>query len=234
MEIVLHRVLGRGEDQLQRVCAGLCDADRLEFDVYLLDERLVVAHGRRDASRSDAVDVAVALGAAREGGYSVLLDIKDLRTARAAGEAVAASGWAANTLLCGELSAVEAAASIAGAQRAWTLPTERPGEFTAARGPLGTATGRARRRVCAAAALVLDSRRADALCVERRFVTADLVDIVHARGGRVLAWLVNDTRTARRLATLGVDGLITDRPARIRAVTESLERDRGDAAGSAA
>ncbi|MEO6526082.1 MAG: glycerophosphodiester phosphodiesterase [Gemmatimonadaceae bacterium] len=41
-------------------------------------------------------------------------------------------------------------------------------------------------------------------------VTARLVDDVHAAGGRILPWTVNDVAVARRLASWGVDGLCTD------------------------
>jgi glycerophosphoryl diester phosphodiesterase len=40
----------------------------------------------------------------------------------------------------------------------------------------------------------------------------------HALGGRVLPWTVNDPADMRRLIALGVDGLITDYPDRLRAV----------------
>ena len=39
-----------------------------------------------------------------------------------------------------------------------------------------------------------------------------LVDEVHAAGGRVIAWTVNDPQAAVALARLGVDGLCTDLP----------------------
>ena len=41
-------------------------------------------------------------------------------------------------------------------------------------------------------------------------VTSDLVTGVHARGGRVIPWTVNDAADAARLSGLGVDGLCTD------------------------
>ncbi|MGH7720050.1 MAG: glycerophosphodiester phosphodiesterase [Gemmatimonadaceae bacterium] len=41
-------------------------------------------------------------------------------------------------------------------------------------------------------------------------VDRPLVDQVHAAGGRVIAWTVNDVRVARQLATMGVDALCTD------------------------
>jgi glycerophosphoryl diester phosphodiesterase len=41
-------------------------------------------------------------------------------------------------------------------------------------------------------------------------VDAELVEVVHARGGRVIPWTVNDTPTAVALAALGVDALCGD------------------------
>jgi glycerophosphoryl diester phosphodiesterase len=41
-------------------------------------------------------------------------------------------------------------------------------------------------------------------------VDAPLVDAVHAAGGRVIAWTVNEPRELARLAALDVDGLCTD------------------------
>jgi glycerophosphoryl diester phosphodiesterase len=41
-------------------------------------------------------------------------------------------------------------------------------------------------------------------------VSAELVEAVHGRGGRVIAWTVNDAADARHLAALGVDGLCGD------------------------
>ena len=55
-------------------------------------------------------------------------------------------------------------------------------------------------------------RAADALdCWQQwDFVDRELVDAVHAAGGRVLAWTVNEPLVARSLAELGVDGLCSD------------------------
>jgi glycerophosphoryl diester phosphodiesterase len=41
-------------------------------------------------------------------------------------------------------------------------------------------------------------------------IDADLVARIHAAGGRVIAWTVNDAADARRLAALGVDAVCTD------------------------
>jgi glycerophosphoryl diester phosphodiesterase len=43
-----------------------------------------------------------------------------------------------------------------------------------------------------------------------KLIDRTLVERVHAAGGRVLAWTVNDVEAAKALVALGVDGLCTD------------------------
>ncbi|OZD79877.1 glycerophosphodiester phosphodiesterase [Rhodococcus sp. 05-339-2] len=50
------------------------------------------------------------------------------------------------------------------------------------------------------------------------YVTQDMVNSAHERGIRVIPWTVDDPDTMRALMDLGVDGLITDYPDRLRAV----------------
>ena len=52
----------------------------------------------------------------------------------------------------------------------------------------------------------------------RELVTRELVDAAHAAGARVVPWTVNDAREMAALIELGIDGLVTDRPALARAV----------------
>ncbi len=54
-----------------------------------------------------------------------------------------------------------------------------------------------------------------------RNVTAELVAAAHDLGLKVVPWTVNDAVEVERLATLGVDGLITDYPDRARRVLAS-------------
>ena len=49
-------------------------------------------------------------------------------------------------------------------------------------------------------------------------VTRELVDTAHRSGARVVPWTVNDAREMAALLELGIDGLVTDRPALARAV----------------
>jgi glycerophosphoryl diester phosphodiesterase len=57
-----------------------------------------------------------------------------------------------------------------------------------------------------------DMRTLGALDVwpERGLVTQQLIEEVHAAGGRVIPWTVNGVGEARRLAAWGVDGVCTD------------------------
>ena len=52
----------------------------------------------------------------------------------------------------------------------------------------------------------------------RPFTTAALVDAAHAAGLAVIPYVVDDAATMRHLVRLGVDGLITNRPERLREV----------------
>lgn len=71
----------------------------------------------------------------------------------------------------------------------------------------------------------LSSRRAGfEVAIERGFaavhprfdrVTAQDVERAHAAGLRVHPWTVNDVATMRRLIAMGVDGIVTDHPARL-------------------
>lgn len=56
-----------------------------------------------------------------------------------------------------------------------------------------------------------------------RQVTAERVDAWHAKGQKVAVWTVDDAHEAQRLRELGVDYLITNRPAQLR---NALEQTR--------
>ncbi len=57
---------------------------------------------------------------------------------------------------------------------------------------------------------------ASALWQQWPLIDAELVAAVHRRGGEVIAWTVNDSGAARRLAALGVDALCGNYPERLR------------------
>jgi glycerophosphoryl diester phosphodiesterase len=61
----------------------------------------------------------------------------------------------------------------------------------------------------------------DFLSLDSKQISARLVRQAHRRGRQVHAWTVNDLHTALRLIEIGVDNLITDRPAPMRSLVDA-------------
>lgn len=57
--------------------------------------------------------------------------------------------------------------------------------------------------------------------VGRPLVTRELVDFAHRHGVRVHVWTINEADEMRRLLALGVDGLMSDFPGRLREVVDT-------------
>jgi glycerophosphoryl diester phosphodiesterase len=55
----------------------------------------------------------------------------------------------------------------------------------------------------------------------RPLVTPELVAFAHAQRVQVHVWTINDPAEMRRLIALGVDGVMSDFPARLRAVVDA-------------
>jgi glycerophosphoryl diester phosphodiesterase len=65
-------------------------------------------------------------------------------------------------------------------------------------------------------AVLMRAAGALALWQDWRLIDAELVAAVHRTEGEIIAWTVNDTGAARRLAALGVDALCGNYPDRLR------------------
>jgi glycerophosphoryl diester phosphodiesterase len=102
------------------------------------------------------------------------------------------------------------------------LSAERPGFNTIDRDGLWTA-GRKRSDYASVPAMV---RAAGGAIWSPHFedLTPQLLGAAHALGLKVIPWTVNDPAEMRRLITLGVDGLISDRPDLLRATLSAAGR----------
>jgi glycerophosphoryl diester phosphodiesterase len=61
----------------------------------------------------------------------------------------------------------------------------------------------------------------------RRIVSPAVIEAAHRVGIEVHVWTVNEPRRIRRLLDWGVDGVVTDHPARALQVLRAVERERG-------
>ena len=65
-----------------------------------------------------------------------------------------------------------------------------------------------------------DLPAADFFSVESSFITSGMVQQIHLRGKTISAWTVNREEEAREMLSLGVDDVITDKPAMVQALLQ--------------
>jgi len=63
------------------------------------------------------------------------------------------------------------------------------------------------------------------LCPRADLITSELVQRAHTADLQVVTWTVNDPKQMRSLIQVGVDGIMTDQPDRLRAVVQDLSSD---------
>ena len=45
-----------------------------------------------------------------------------------------------------------------------------------------------------------------------KIVTQRFINYVHSKGLKIIVWTINDAKTMKKLISMGVDGIITDKP----------------------
>jgi glycerophosphoryl diester phosphodiesterase len=86
----------------------------------------------------------------------------------------------------------------------------------------GFRTWRTARRSRELAAVLADGRLPDdAVSIRHSLLTGDVLERLHERTPRVVAWTVNNLERARQLHAMGVDGVTTDRIAILHALSPS-------------
>ena len=228
------------ENTLRGFEAALAEGvDWIEFDVLDLDDgTLVLAHSndlhevshglhrglvrtqtldalRRFAPELPTLDEALAFFAARPG-VGLHLDLKMERRGAAVAEALRRHGVEGRTFVSTHRwSALRDIAQHAPrVTRGLTYPDDRYG--IARRRPLlpvlGAAVVTMRATLPRRIARWLDAAGASVAVLHYAVVTRAVVARCHALGVPVIAWTVDDRPRARRLAALGVDGIVTNDP----------------------
>jgi glycerophosphoryl diester phosphodiesterase len=193
--------------------------DMIEFDVLRTpDGRLVLAHDYEDAERPGVLTLDEGLDHfAGEAYADVELDV-DLKLPgyeREVIEGLRARGLAERALVSSMyVESLDRLGELApGVRRGWSVPRVRR-DYT--RSPIAVlAYGVARimrARLPRQAAARIRAGGCEAIMSHYLLASPGLVREVHAAGGAVYVWTVDDARMIRRLEAMGVDAVITNDP----------------------
>jgi glycerophosphoryl diester phosphodiesterase len=193
--------------------------DMVEFDVLRLrDGRLVLAHDYADAARREPPTLDEGLDHfAGEAYMDVELDV-DLKLPgyeREVVEALSRRGLLERSLVSSTyLESMDRLGELApGLRRGWSIPRARRDYTRSPLAPGAYALMRLLRAVLPRrAGRMLRAGRFEAVMAHWLLVSPRLVQSVRRENGQLYAWTVDDGRRIDRLASLGVDGVITNDP----------------------
>jgi glycerophosphoryl diester phosphodiesterase len=197
-------------------------ADVIEIDV---SPGLVVAHSLRELP-TDPLDLDAALAYIREHDVGVHLDVKLPGYEREVADAVRRHELGERAYVSTARPAVTRAFARVAPElpRAIGYPRDRVG---AASLPWPHALSRAgaaslRAVMPVRLPLLLRQARAGALALHHTLCSAAALEAAHRIGAPVLVWTVDDPAEIRRFAALGVDGIVSDDPAKSLATLAAL------------
>jgi len=193
--------------------------DMIEFDVLRTrDGQLVLAHDYEDAESRTCVTFEEGLGHFAGDAYAgVQLDV-DLKLPgyeREVVDGLTTRGLAERALVSTMyLDSLDRLGVLApGLRRGWSVPRVRR-DYT--RSPFAVpayAFARVMRaRLPGQASARIRAGGCEAIMPHRILASARLVTAVHAAGGQVYVWTVDDAKRIAALEALGVDGVITNDP----------------------
>jgi glycerophosphoryl diester phosphodiesterase len=193
--------------------------DMIEFDVLRArDGRLVLAHDYEDAERPGCLTLGEGLdhfAGEAYAGIQLDVDMKLPGYEREVAEGLRDRGLAERSLVSTMYTeSLDRLGELApGLRRGWSVPRVRR-DYT--RTPLAVpayAIARVMRaRLPGQVAARIRAGGCEAVMAHRILVGGSLVKAVHAVGGQVYVWTVDDARLIRALEALGVDGVITNDP----------------------
>jgi glycerophosphoryl diester phosphodiesterase len=195
--------------------------DMIEFDVLRTrDGRLVLAHDYEDAEARDCVTLEEGLehfAGEAYAGVELDVDLKLTGYEREVTDGLTRHGLVERSLVStmypesldrlGELQP--------GLRRGWSVPRVRRNYLRSplyVRLPVYAIALVMRARMPGQAAARISSGGCEAIMCHRILVSRRLVRAVHAAGGQVYVWTVDDAPGIRKLEALGVDGVITNDP----------------------
>jgi glycerophosphoryl diester phosphodiesterase len=197
------------------------EVDMIEFDVLRArDGRLVLAHDYEDAETRECATLEQGLehfAGEAYAGVELDVDMKLPGYEREVVEGLARHGLVERSLVStmytesldrlGELQP--------GLRRGWSVPRVRRNYLRAplyVRVPVYGIARYMRARMPGLAAARIRAGGCEAIMCHQILVSGRLVSAVHAAGGQLYVWTVDDAPKIRALEALGVDGVITNDP----------------------
>jgi glycerophosphoryl diester phosphodiesterase len=194
--------------------------DMIEFDVLRLEDgSLVLAHDHGDAATREPLSLDEGLDLFADGAYGgVELDV-DLKLAGYEAEVVAGladRGLDDRALISSTFpeSLVRIGELAPGMRRGWSVPRARR-DYTKSllwMLPAFAALRWMRAGLPAKAERALRRGQCEAFMVHQLLVSRLLVARIHAAGGQLYVWTVDDAAAIARFGRLGVDAVITNDP----------------------
>ena len=193
--------------------------DMIEFDVLRVpDGRLVLAHDYEDAAEREPLTLDEGLDHLAGSEYAHLqldVDLKLPGYEREVVDGLTRRGLAERSLVSTMyVESLERLGELRpGLRRGWSVPRVKR-DYT--RSPLALPAYAVirwmRARLPARAAARIGAGGCEAIMAHRLLVSARLVEAVHAAGGEVYVWTVDDAARIKSFERLGVDGVITNDP----------------------
>jgi glycerophosphoryl diester phosphodiesterase len=193
--------------------------DMIEFDVLRArDGRLVLSHDYEDAEERDCLTLDEGLdhfAGEAYAGVELDVDLKLPGYEREVVEGLAGRGLSERSLVSTTyLKSLERLGELApGLRRGWSVPRVRRDYTRTALAIPAYAIARVwRARLPGQAADRMRAGGCEAIMAHEILVSGRLVHEVHAAGGQVYVWTVDDAERIRAYEELGVDGVITNDP----------------------
>jgi glycerophosphoryl diester phosphodiesterase len=193
--------------------------DMIEFDVLRLrDGRLVLAHDYADAARREPPTLDEGLdhfASEAYAGVELDVDLKLPGYEREVIEGLRRRGLAERSLVSSTyLETIDRLGELApGLRRGWSIPRARRDYTRSVLAPGAYVLMRLLRAVLPRrVGRMLRAGRFEAVMAHWLLVSPRLVQSVRRENGQLYAWTVDDGRRIDRLASLGVDGVITNDP----------------------